>query len=68
MSAPMAITVMGGLTFSTVLTLFLIPVLYEAVDRKVIVAEDSMTLSAEAAEHELEDSWHPAPPRQQQEP
>ena len=31
--APMAVTVMGGLVFSTLLTLVLIPVVYEAVDR-----------------------------------
>jgi hydrophobic/amphiphilic exporter-1 (mainly G- bacteria), HAE1 family len=33
--APMAIAVMGGLLFSTLLTLVLIPVVYELVDRKV---------------------------------
>ncbi|MBI1356326.1 MAG: AcrB/AcrD/AcrF family protein [Acidobacteria bacterium] len=32
--APMAIAVMGGLSFSTVLTLVLIPAVYELVDRK----------------------------------
>ena len=32
--APMAITVMGGLVFSTFLTLFLIPVFYELLDRR----------------------------------
>ena len=31
--APMAITVMGGLLFSTVLTLLFIPVVYESIDR-----------------------------------
>ncbi|RPJ54207.1 MAG: efflux RND transporter permease subunit, partial [Acidobacteria bacterium] len=35
--APMAITVMGGLTFSTLLTLVLIPVVYEYLDRKEYV-------------------------------
>ncbi len=34
--APMAIAVMGGLTFSTLLTLVLIPVVYEVVDRRVL--------------------------------
>ena len=33
--APMAITVIGGLLFSTLLTLIFIPVLYELADRKV---------------------------------
>ncbi|MFB3904390.1 MAG: efflux RND transporter permease subunit [Acidobacteriota bacterium] len=36
--APMAITVMGGLSFSTLLTLVLIPVVYEYLDRKEYVA------------------------------
>ena len=31
---PMAITIMGGLSFSTLLTLIFIPVLYEMIDRK----------------------------------
>ena len=35
--APMAITVMGGLLFSTLLTLIVIPVAYELVDRKGFV-------------------------------
>ena len=38
--APMAITVMGGLLFSTMLTLLLIPVVYELVDRKVYIGAD----------------------------
>ncbi len=37
--APMAIAVMGGLTFSTLLTLVLIPVVYELADRKVYAAD-----------------------------
>ena len=37
--APMAITVMGGLMFSALLTLFFIPVVYELVDRKVMDAD-----------------------------
>jgi HAE1 family hydrophobic/amphiphilic exporter-1 len=36
---PMAITVMGGLTFCTLLTLVVIPVVYEIVDRKVLAAD-----------------------------
>ena len=38
--APMAVTVMGGLIFSTLLTLIFIPVIYELVDRKQYRAED----------------------------
>ena len=37
MRAPMAITVMGGLAFSTLLTLIFIPVAYELVDRKALL-------------------------------
>ncbi len=37
--APMAITVMGGLLFSTALTLVFIPVVYELLDRKAYSAE-----------------------------
>jgi HAE1 family hydrophobic/amphiphilic exporter-1 len=39
--APMAITVMSGLLFSTLLTLIVIPVVYEAVDRRVTVADQT---------------------------
>ena len=39
--APMAIAVMGGLLLSTMLTLLLIPVVYELVDRKVYVTADA---------------------------
>ena len=38
---PMAIAVMGGLTLSTLLTLVLIPVVYEWADRKKYAAEAS---------------------------
>jgi HAE1 family hydrophobic/amphiphilic exporter-1 len=38
MRAPMAVTVMGGLIFSTALTLVLIPIVYELIDRKVYAA------------------------------
>jgi HAE1 family hydrophobic/amphiphilic exporter-1 len=31
---PLAITVIGGLTFSTLLTLIVIPVLYDQIDRR----------------------------------
>lgn len=39
--APMAITVMSGLMFSTLLTLIVIPVVYETVDRRVTVADQT---------------------------
>ena len=39
--APMAITVMGGLLFSTLLTLIFIPVAYELVDRKGFVRAET---------------------------
>jgi multidrug efflux pump subunit AcrB len=45
--APMAITVMGGLLFSTLLTLIFIPVVYELVDRKSYVVE-KLILPAES--------------------
>ena len=38
--APMAITVIGGLSVSTLLTLVLIPVVYNLVDHKALRAED----------------------------
>jgi HAE1 family hydrophobic/amphiphilic exporter-1 len=63
--APMAITVMGGLIFSTVLTLFFIPVVYEVVDRKVMVADDELAAAPEAAPSRL-DGWQPAPGTQEQ--
>jgi hydrophobic/amphiphilic exporter-1 (mainly G- bacteria), HAE1 family len=43
--APMAITVMGGLSFCTLLTLFLIPVIYEMIDRKVYAADAAAEVS-----------------------
>ena len=46
--APMAIAVMGGLLFSTMLTLLLIPVVYDLVDRRVYVAADATTPVAAA--------------------
>ncbi|HOB52215.1 MAG TPA: efflux RND transporter permease subunit [Acidobacteriota bacterium] len=39
--APMAITVMSGLMFSTLLTLIVIPVVYDAVDRRITVADQA---------------------------
>jgi hydrophobic/amphiphilic exporter-1 (mainly G- bacteria), HAE1 family len=63
--APMAITVMGGLIFSTVLTLFFIPVVYEVVDRKVMVADDEIPDAAEAPLSRLE-GWPSTPSGQEQ--
>jgi hypothetical protein len=67
MSAPMAITVMGGLVFSTILTLFFIPVVYEVLDRKVIVAEDAVP-AFDGVEPPLDDVWQASPREQQQRP
>jgi len=41
--APMAITVIGGLLVSTLLTLFVIPVVYSVIDRKRLTATASET-------------------------
>jgi len=46
--APMAVAVMGGLTVSTLLTLILIPTLYELADRKVYAADRDPLPSDEA--------------------
>ncbi len=40
--SPMAITVMSGLLFSTLLTLIVIPVVYEAVDRRITAADQAI--------------------------
>jgi HAE1 family hydrophobic/amphiphilic exporter-1 len=40
---PMAITVIGGLSFATLLTLFVIPIMYAVIDRKEIVVEAAAT-------------------------
>ena len=42
--APMAVTVMGGLLFSTLLTLILIPIVYELMDRRVYVGAEAVGL------------------------
>lgn len=48
--SPMAITVMSGLIFSTFLTLFIIPVFYEAIDRKQLAADqETIPLRPDAA-------------------
>jgi HAE1 family hydrophobic/amphiphilic exporter-1 len=59
--APMAISVMGGLTFSTLLTLVLIPVMYELLDRKVYVASDAHPVRTDSGpEPALGESWQGA--------
>jgi HAE1 family hydrophobic/amphiphilic exporter-1 len=59
--APMAIAVMGGLVFSTLLTLVLIPVMYELLDRKVYVAADAHPLRAGSGhEPDLGEGWQGA--------
>ncbi len=59
--APMAISVMGGLIFSTLLTLVLIPVMYELLDRKVRVTADALpALDEKGGEPALGESWQGA--------
>ncbi|MDA2936881.1 efflux RND transporter permease subunit [Acidobacteria bacterium AH-259-A15] len=56
--APMAITVMGGLLFSTMLTLLLIPVVYELVDRKVYVTADAAVIdTSKESEQGMGEAW-----------
>lgn len=56
--APMAVTVMGGLVFSTLLTLVLIPVVYEAFDRGVRALDTVADRDEKpAAEQRMEPSW-----------
>ncbi|UCF36951.1 MAG: efflux RND transporter permease subunit [Acidobacteriota bacterium] len=58
--APMAITVMGGLMFSTLLTLVFIPVVYELVDRKAFVGEPLLDDDEEATPgHSVADGLTP---------
>jgi len=47
--APLAITVIGGLTVGTLLTLVVIPVVYSLVDREVdlVASEQPVTIGAE---------------------
>ncbi|MEZ5391815.1 MAG: efflux RND transporter permease subunit [Bryobacterales bacterium] len=45
--APMAVAVIGGLSFSTLLTLVLIPVVYDWADRKVYAADRAGEVPAE---------------------
>jgi HAE1 family hydrophobic/amphiphilic exporter-1 len=51
---PMAITIIGGLAFATLLTLVFIPVVYEMVDRKVFAADRA------AAHASREEAFSPA--------
>ncbi len=57
--APMAITVIGGLLLSTLLTLVFIPVVYELVDRKVFAA-DVATAPAGREREDLPQGFSPA--------
>ncbi len=60
--APMAITVMGGLMFSTLLTLVFIPVVYELVDRRVLVPADAALPGGQPAiEPGIEPATQPDP-------
>jgi HAE1 family hydrophobic/amphiphilic exporter-1 len=45
--APLAITVIGGLTVATILTLVVIPVVYSVVDRKKYTVDAELTLPDE---------------------
>jgi HAE1 family hydrophobic/amphiphilic exporter-1 len=58
--APMAISVMGGLIFSTLLTLVLIPVMYELLDRKVYVAADAHPVRTEGGPEPALGDWQGA--------
>jgi HAE1 family hydrophobic/amphiphilic exporter-1 len=58
--APMAITVMGGLIFSTLLTLVFIPVVYEIVDRKVYAGDLVAVAKPEPGRPEIGGAWQPA--------
>lgn len=58
--APMAITVMGGLLFSTLLTLIFIPVVYELVDRKSYAAQELPAGVEDDSDGEADRGWQPA--------
>ncbi len=58
--APMAITVMGGLVFSTLLTLIFIPMVYELVDRKVFAGETVQDQAAAPSGGSLHQGWQPS--------
>jgi HAE1 family hydrophobic/amphiphilic exporter-1 len=53
--APLAITVIGGLSVATLLTLFVIPVVYSVLDRKKYAVD-----AAAPANQEADEDWSPA--------
>jgi HAE1 family hydrophobic/amphiphilic exporter-1 len=56
--SPMAITVIGGMLFSTMLTLVFIPVMYEMLDRKRYAGD--VAVSARAKQVQPAGDWSPA--------
>jgi len=50
MRTPMAVTVIGGLLTSTLLTLMVIPVMYSLLDRRKDVIQDALSPAQEGAE------------------
>jgi HAE1 family hydrophobic/amphiphilic exporter-1 len=52
MRTPMAVTVIGGLLTSTLLTLVVIPVMYSLLDRRKDVIQDALSPAQEGAESE----------------
>jgi HAE1 family hydrophobic/amphiphilic exporter-1 len=58
--APLAITVIGGLSVATVLTLFVIPVVYSVLDRKKY-AVDATAPAKQDADEEWSPAGHPEP-------
>jgi HAE1 family hydrophobic/amphiphilic exporter-1 len=48
--APLAITVIGGLTISTILTMIIIPILYSLTEREKVAADVTTAMSAKEAE------------------
>ena len=55
--SPMAIAVIGGLAFSTMLTLIFIPVMYELLDRKRYAGD---VASCRRVEEQRSSTWNPA--------
>ncbi len=58
--APLAVTVIGGLTVATVLTLVVIPVVYTLLDRKAFAAEGAPGTAGEGARPESEAAVAPS--------
>ncbi len=52
--APLAITVIGGLSVATVLTLVVIPVVYTVLDRKIYAADEEAAVGRSTAQPNLE--------------